>query len=166
MGLMGVDISAFNPEDLVTRAQFGTVLSRALYGDAYNDGEPYYANHLQALKEAKIMNDISSPSASEIRGYVMLMMMRAGGITENTPSPCDTPENQVLCMIGSVNCPFECQDAEIITFTGTLQVSTSSLEIGTLPAGIKYVGSLQLTATDEDITLKTLTFQKVGSFSK
>jgi hypothetical protein len=31
LGLMGVGINNFNPYDLVTRAEFGTVLSRALW---------------------------------------------------------------------------------------------------------------------------------------
>lgn len=167
MGLMGVGITAFNPDDVVTRAQFGTVLSRALYGDIHNDGDPYYANHLQALKEAEIMNNISIPSASEVRGYVMLMMMRAGGITESTPSPCDTPENQVLCMIDSASCPLECQGNNIITnLEGTLTIASTSVSIWTLSAGIKYLGSLELTATDHDILLNNLSFQKIGSFTK
>lgn len=95
----------------------------------------------------------------------MLMMMRAGGATEGGTSPCDTPENQLLCMIDSPNCPFECQDAGIISFAGNVQVSTTSIEVGNLPAGTKYLGSFQLTA-DEDIILKTLQFQKNGSFAK
>jgi hypothetical protein len=39
------------PGKKVSRAEFGTVLSRMLWGDVYNDGNPYYAKHLQALKE-------------------------------------------------------------------------------------------------------------------
>jgi hypothetical protein len=67
MGLMGVGITAFSPTTVVTRAQFGTVLSRALYGDMFNDGDPYYVNHLQALNAGHIMNSISNPNASEVR---------------------------------------------------------------------------------------------------
>ena len=77
LGLMGVGIDSFNPNGLVTRAQFGTVLSRALYGDVYNDGNPYYVNHLNALKDAGIMNYIDNPNQNEIRRYVMRMMQRA-----------------------------------------------------------------------------------------
>ena len=77
LGLMGVGIDSFNPNGLVTRAQFGTVLSRALYGDVYNDGNPYYVNHLNALKNAGIMNYIDNPNQNEIRRYVMRMMQRA-----------------------------------------------------------------------------------------
>ena len=77
LGLMGVGITEFNPNGIVTRAQFGTVLSRALYGDVNNDGNPYYVNHLNALQDAGIMNNISNPNAPEVRGYVMLMMQRS-----------------------------------------------------------------------------------------
>ena len=44
-------LSDFLPNDIVSRAEFGTVLSRILRGDTYNDSDPYYAKHLQALKE-------------------------------------------------------------------------------------------------------------------
>lgn len=166
LGLMGVGITAFNPNATVTRAQFGTVLSRALYDDAYNGGEPYYTNHLQALKDAGIMTNIAAPSVPEVRGYVMLMMMRAEWwAVENTTSQCDTPENKLLCMVGSLDCPSECQTNEITTIAGTLQISAVSSDIWTLPTSTKYVGSLQVTA-DQDILIKTLTFQKVGSFTK
>ncbi len=130
MGLMGVGITAFNPNSVVTRSQFGTVLSRALYGDMYNDGDPYYINHLQALKEDGIMTNISAPSVTEVRGYVMLMMMRAGGTTENTPSICGTPENQLACMIGLSSCPSECQvNNDITTFTGTLKINSDTVAV-------------------------------------
>jgi hypothetical protein len=36
LGLMGQGITGFDPNGEVTRAQFGTVLSRALYGNEYN----------------------------------------------------------------------------------------------------------------------------------
>jgi hypothetical protein len=47
---MGVDINNFNPNQTVDRAQFGTILSRALYGETYNQSNPYYQKHLTALK--------------------------------------------------------------------------------------------------------------------
>jgi hypothetical protein len=37
LGLMGISSSIFDPKGAVTRAQFGTVLSRTLYGDIYNN---------------------------------------------------------------------------------------------------------------------------------
>jgi hypothetical protein len=48
---MGIDMEYFQPLLVVTRAQFGTILSRLLYETTYNGGTPYYAKHLQALKE-------------------------------------------------------------------------------------------------------------------
>jgi hypothetical protein len=96
------------PNGLVTRAQFGTVLSRALYGDANNGGDPWYVAHLAALKDAGIMSNISTPNALEIRGYVMLMMQRADeGST--TSSICSTAENTLSCSLGLSTCPPECQ---------------------------------------------------------
>jgi hypothetical protein len=165
LGLMGIGITAFNPAAVVTRAQFGTVLSRALRGDMYNDGDPYYIYHLQALQEAGVMTNISTPDASEVRGYVMLMMMRAQGNNEDTTTQCDTSENQLLCMIGSSDCPSECQSTTTIP-AGTLQVSSASVTAGTLPAGTKYVGSIEFTATESNISINTLTFQKIGTFTK
>ena len=83
LGLMGYDSngktvkSTFNPNAEVDRAQFGTILSRLLYGDKYNGGKTYYTNHLDALKNAWVMSKIDTPTQKELRGYVMLMMMRA-----------------------------------------------------------------------------------------
>ena len=67
----------FNPDQLVTRAQFGTVLSRAIWGDYYNWASPYYVDHLSALNAVSIMNNISDPYMLELRWYVMLMLLRA-----------------------------------------------------------------------------------------
>ena len=92
LGLMGVGITNFNPYGLVTRAEFGTVLSRALYGDTYNGGNPWYADHLNALHEAGIMNNISNPMMLEVRGYVMLMMQRASEDASTSSEGCSAEE--------------------------------------------------------------------------
>jgi hypothetical protein len=74
---MGVGINNFNPYDLVTRAEFGTVLSRALWWDKNNTNwANWYENHLDAINQIWVMTDISSPLMKEIRWYVLLMMMR------------------------------------------------------------------------------------------
>ena len=74
---MGIGIDNFDPNGEVTRAQFGTVLSRALYGNENNTtGELYYLNHLNTLKSNNIITNID-PYLKEIRGYVMLMLYRA-----------------------------------------------------------------------------------------
>lgn len=169
MGLMGVGITKFNPDGVVTRAQFGTVLSRALYGDMYNEGTPYYSYHLQALKQAGVMTNISKPDANEIRWYVMLMMMRASGLVQESSSSnsvCDSQETQLLCLVGSLDCPSECQTTTDTNSAGALRITGTSRDVWSLPSGTKYVGSLELTASDADIKLKTLTFQKVGTLAK
>ena len=74
--LMWVDIKFFSPTKTVTRAQFGTVLSRLLWGDLHDGPTPYYAEHLTALQEESIISVIN-PDLKELRGYIMLMLMRA-----------------------------------------------------------------------------------------
>ncbi len=82
LGLMGLQSdgtpdTAFNPAQEVTRAQFGTILSRLIRANQYNGGTPYYTSHLNALKLAGIMTQITNPTTrKELRGYVMLMMQR------------------------------------------------------------------------------------------
>lgn len=76
--LMGINITSFNPNGKVTRAEFGTVLSRALWGNVNDtNNKPYYERHLNALKQVSVMKDISNPSMNEIRWYVMLMLQRS-----------------------------------------------------------------------------------------
>ena len=75
--LMGQWVTSFRPKDNVTRAEFWTVLSRALWWSLNEWWITYYQNHLKALKAEWIMNNISSPMDKEVRGYVMLMMMRS-----------------------------------------------------------------------------------------
>ena len=75
--LMGQNIEEFKPNNFVTRAEFGTVLSRVLWWSRNEWGSTYYENHLRALKSVWIMNNISVPMDNEIRGYVMLMLMRS-----------------------------------------------------------------------------------------
>jgi len=73
--IMWIWINKFRPFDYVTRAEFGTALSRMLYGLA--DGEwTYYSTHLQKLMEEKIITN-DDPSLQELRGYVMIMLMRS-----------------------------------------------------------------------------------------
>lgn len=73
----GTPDTKFNPNDVVTRAQFGTVLSRIVWWTTYNTTtNPYYARHLLALKIVGIMKDITKPNDAELRGWVMTMMLR------------------------------------------------------------------------------------------
>lgn len=159
LGLMGVGISAFNPNGVVTRAQFGTVLSRALYGDTYNGGDPYYVNHLNALKAAGIMNKIDNPNMPEVRGYVMLMMQRAAGA--ETPAVCETPENVLSCSLGLDTCPAECQAVE--AKEGTLTLSSAGVDYTSVPmAGLVNFGSIKLAAAGANITVNSIKIKMQG----
>ena len=73
--IMWINIDKFRPFDTVTRAEFGTALSRMLYG--LEDWENfYYETHLQKLLEEKIIT-VSDPDLKELRWYVMIMLMRS-----------------------------------------------------------------------------------------
>jgi len=62
---------SFDPNEIVTRAQFGTVLSRLLWQLTYAapETELYYGRHLEALKDNAIMTKIYGewPSRQELR---------------------------------------------------------------------------------------------------
>lgn len=72
----------FEPNDLVNRAQFGTILSRLIYGDTYNihTGEEMalkrYERHLSALQQDAIMTQIQDPFMLEKRARVLIMLNR------------------------------------------------------------------------------------------
>ena len=161
LGLMGQGINAFDPNGTVTRAQFGTVLSRALYGDTYNvDTNPYYAEHLAALKDAGIMTMIDNPSQVEVRGYVMLMMQRAAG-GNATPTICQTPENVLSCSLGLDTCPAQCQTVE--NKEGTLSLSSIGVDYTNIPmAGLVKFGSVKFDAASSDITINSVKIKKSG----
>jgi len=88
LGLMGLESDGktpqekFNPEWLVNRAQFGTILSRLIYSDQYNiySGEEqiykWYEKHLTALNKDSIMNKIQDPLMLEKRARVLIMLER------------------------------------------------------------------------------------------
>ena len=81
--LMGQWVTSFKPKNFVTRAEFWTVLSRVLWWDKYEWWITYYQNHLKALKSSWIMNKIEMPMNMEVRGYVMLMLMRSVWKSDN-----------------------------------------------------------------------------------
>ena len=69
----------FNPDGIVTRAEFGTAFSRLIFeGKVKNwKWKERYVPHLQALKDVNIMKKIDEPFMEELRWRVMLMMMRS-----------------------------------------------------------------------------------------
>ena len=78
----------FDPYSILTRAEFGTVFSRLIFGDTYNvknEASVYnqewfwYKRHLEALRDYGVMTKIDGdwPRYLERRWRVMLMMKRA-----------------------------------------------------------------------------------------
>ena len=99
--LMGQWVASFRPKDSVSRAEFWTVLSRVLWWDKYEWWSTYYENHLKALKSEWIMNNISSPMNKEVRGYVMLMLMRSSWeeVSNTNNSNIDNQISDVIWML-------------------------------------------------------------------
>lgn len=71
-------IENFRPNDILTRAELGTVLSRYMYWatNMWDISSNYYMKHLEALHEAKIMNKIDNPDMKELRWNIMIMLQR------------------------------------------------------------------------------------------
>jgi hypothetical protein len=110
LGIMGQGITEFRPYATLSRAEFGTALSRVLWGDTYEGGTPYYANHLNALKAAGIMNQIANAEQTkEVRGYVMLMLQRSAENGAATNVDCDDPLVKLACATDSKECPAACR---------------------------------------------------------
>ena len=169
MGLMGQGIDKFRPRDKVTRGEFGTTLSRAIWGIKYDGATPYYANHLQALKDKGIMTKIENPSQMEIRGYVMLMLQR----TSNTEkgAKCNDPLVTLACTMGSATCPAECQKPVVTgdnnqfsgVRAGDLSIALNSTNGTTsIPNdGVIKVAELNINAS-QDIQLQSLNVTRLG----
>jgi hypothetical protein len=79
--LMWIRVKNFNPNKIVSRAEFWTVLSRLLWWDTYDeldtDHHLYFTKHLKALQENGFMKDIDNPLwRKEIRKRVWLVLNR------------------------------------------------------------------------------------------
>ncbi len=70
----------FRAYDIVTRAEFATVISRLLYWTKYNgtDWENRYQDHLNVLYKNWFLKQIDAPFVDEILWYVMIVLMRIG----------------------------------------------------------------------------------------
>ena len=173
--LMGVGIEKFNPNGLVTRAEFGTAFSRALNGgDAeklaeMNKADPYYKEHLNFLKEEGIMTKIDTPTQLEVRGYVMLMMMRSD--SSYTPTEGCTAEELLKCLTADdydaciATCSNENTDEEESLGNGLAKVSKVSVPAAQdVPANAVNVkvGTIKLTAGEYDTKVSSVEISRDG----
>lgn len=74
--LMGVNVINFNPQWLVTRGEFATVLARLLYGEEAKGTGFYYDKPIEILRQNGVIKN-TNPLMQEVRWYVMLMLMRS-----------------------------------------------------------------------------------------
>jgi hypothetical protein len=176
LGIMGQGIDAFRPYDTISRAEFGTALSRVLWGSANEGGTPYYAKHLDALKSAGIMTQIANAeSTKEVRGYVMLMLMRS----EQEPSICEDTDVKVICAVEEAaeeykDCPAACrkaadnQEDNTVVKSGDLAVTAKAAEgrkvIVTDSADKFAVSDLDTLTfkTSEEVTINKITLERYG----
>jgi hypothetical protein len=168
---MGQGITAFRPYDNISRAEFGTALSRVLWNDKYEGGTPYYANHLNALKSAAIMNQIANAeSTKEIRGYVMLMLMRSEG---GSNVDCEDPAIALACLDPELDvykdCPVACREgnnSEGVVKSGDLSVTAKAAEgrRARVP-GVSDLDTLTF-KTSEDVNITKVTLERYGYSSQ
>jgi hypothetical protein len=72
----GTPLSNFLPGNYVSRAEFGTILSRMLRGKTYEGtDQEWYQQHLLALQKAGIITNID-PTIQELRAWVFLQLYR------------------------------------------------------------------------------------------
>ena len=179
MGLMGQGITAFRPYDTVTRAEFGTLLSRAIWGDKNDGGTPYYAAHLNALRNDGIMTQISDAEGRlEIRGYVMIMLQRADEIVRGiSDDECKDPLIMLACALETADCPAKCsgdgKDPETTENNkpeakGDLEVSINdvSATIVSIPStGTVIFNSIDFDSST-DVILYSVKLERTGLSSK
>ena len=168
LGLMGVDADGnakdtFKPQGIVTRAEFGTVLSRALYGDANQGGTPYYAGHLKALNDAGIMKDITNPERVLMRGHAMLMLENSDANANTNTDICKTAANITACALG-IDCPAQCVTTEVKAGGLSVSLNSASANDGTqIPAtGTIKFAVVDFKANSNDVSLQTVSLKKIG----
>lgn len=179
LGLMGINTNGiFNPNGVLSRAEFGTVLSRVLFGDTYNGGNPFYSAHLNALNQAGLMNDLSNPERAIMRGDAFLLLYRASSADLETPGFCADIETVFACTIdpdGSMGlCPAACIGGETETPGEETEVKAGGLSVSLNSATIANNSQIPSTGTvrfavvnfsassSSDVNLKSVEIAKVG----
>lgn len=101
-------IGTFSPNDVMTRAQFITVISRALFGSAIREpieGEYWYTPNWKSLVEYDIIkesdfggiNELNKPISREEMAYIILNTLAlVEYIPENTISKSDIPDSYAI----------------------------------------------------------------------
>lgn len=113
LGIMGQWINNYRPYDTITRWEVSTAVSRILWWGQYEWWDPFYRNHMNALRNIWVLDNLNNPNTNELRWNVMVMLMRASdsGIIVN----CEDPVTILACEVEPSQCPKECleEDEEI-----------------------------------------------------
>ena len=166
LGIMGQGISAFRPYDTLSRAEFGTALSRLLWGSENEGGNPYYVNHLNALKTAGIMTQIANAeSTKEVRGYVMLMLERASAL-ESEADECDDPLVIIACLAGDDSCPAACveeeKEPEVVKSGDLVVTARAATERKAIVTGAVSDLDTLTFKTSEEVTISKIVLERYG----
>jgi hypothetical protein len=116
------------------------------------------------------MTNISDPNATEMRGWVMLMLERAAETVN--PSECNDPAVLLACSLGSDSCPAACRADEettvdengnkVVVKSGDLSVTATAAEgKKVVKNGISELDTITLKAS-EAITLNSVTLERFG----
>jgi len=120
------------------------------------------------------MNNIADANATEMRGWVMLMLQRAA---ENVnPSECNDPAVLLACSLGSDSCPAACQkkadeksddeptasNIQDMPVAGDLTVAVAdySSEIRSVPAVATVVMNAIDFKASEKITIESIKLER------
>ena len=83
LGLMGLMVDGinpdvvFNPDTLMNKAMFATILSRLMYGNIHDGNDAcWYCDHVDAMVEEGIITVTTDLLDPFRRGYAMIMLMR------------------------------------------------------------------------------------------
>ena len=111
LGIMWQWVTQFRPYENISKAEFWTLLSRMLRGSQYEWWTPYYANHLNALKAAGIMNQIANAETTiMLKKDIFILLMRATNFNWNQNNvDCTDPIVALACAVGS-DCPIACRE--------------------------------------------------------
>ena len=116
------------------------------------------------------MTNISDPNATEMRGWVMLMLERAAETVN--PSECNDPAVLLACSLGSDSCPAACRDngdetevddkGNVVVKSGDLSISaTAATDRKAIATGVSDLDTITL-RTSEDLTVDSITLERYG----
>jgi hypothetical protein len=145
----GTPLDNFRPNDFVTRAEFGTVLSRLLRGDAYEyENGLYYTYHLNALREARIITNID-PTLQELRGWIFLQLLRVAseGLL-NINNANETPD------LPEVLNPLSGTQWNLLSFSGEYVTGDYTLSFTATEVSAKFCNTIAGTYTLDGETIR------------